>query len=169
MVQKGGKAGYRSFTIIDVGRQGGCKTKFHGGRYVGRTPAGAARKAFTELCRLKGVRGVCTLNIAMQETTSSSNKKVFMYKLQRHKLKEPLVRSVGGKEWVIEYKSTIKSVNSMPDACKGTTKSRGRMKKYTAKRWKMSGNNVKKGRKRGTTRRKYRGGSYASPHGSHGF
>ena len=157
MVKKLGKQGYRSFTVVDVSKLGGCKTKFHGGRFVGRTPAGAARKAFTELCRLKKIRGVCTLSLAIQETTVGSNKKVHMYKLQRHKLKKPIVRSVGDKEWVIEYKSGIKSIKSMPDSCRKTGQTKGRMKKYTAKKWKMTGNNVAKGRKRGTMRRKYRG------------
>ena len=106
-----GKDGYRSFTVINVGKHGGCKTKFHGGRYKGKTPAGAARKAFTEFCRIKRIRGVCTLVIVIQETTSGSKKHVSAYKLQRHKLKNPLIRLEGtNKEFVIEYQSSIKSL-----------------------------------------------------------
>ena len=157
MVKKSGKEGYRSFTVINVGRQGGCKTKFHGGRFVGAKPDGAALKAFTELCRLKAIKGVCKLSLALQETTSGSNKKVYMYMVKRHKLPQPIVREVKGKKWVIEYKSKASSIKSMPDSCKGKSQTRGRMKKYTAKRWEMTSNNVAKGRKRGTRRRKYRG------------
>ena len=43
-----GRDGYRSFTVVDVTKHGGCKTKFRGGRYKNKTPDGAARKAFSE-------------------------------------------------------------------------------------------------------------------------
>ena len=81
-----GKDGYRSFTVIDVGKHGGCKTKFRAGRYINKTPVGAAKKAFTEHCRTKKIRGVCTLIITVRETTSGSKKNVFSYKLSRKKL-----------------------------------------------------------------------------------
>ena len=34
MVQKSGKEGYRSFTVVGVGKHGSCKTKGLGGRFV---------------------------------------------------------------------------------------------------------------------------------------
>ena len=74
-----GKEGYRSFTIMDVTKHGGCKTKFRGGRYKGKTPVSAARKAFSEFCRLKRIRGRCSLNIVVQETTQGSKHKVLIY------------------------------------------------------------------------------------------
>ena len=52
-----GKAGYRSFTVVEVGKHGGCKTKFRG-RYVGRNAVGAARKAFNDFCRVKRIKGI---------------------------------------------------------------------------------------------------------------
>ena len=42
-----GVEGLRSFTIVDVTKHGGCRTKFTGGLYKSRNPVGAARKAFT--------------------------------------------------------------------------------------------------------------------------
>ncbi len=42
----------RTFKVVDVRKHGGCDTKFKGGRFVSRT-AGAARKAFNALCRVK--------------------------------------------------------------------------------------------------------------------
>ena len=56
-----GKAGYRSFTVVDAARSDGCKTKFaikgSGGRYISKDPEGAARKAFSRLCHRKRIRG----------------------------------------------------------------------------------------------------------------
>ena len=144
-----GKEGYRSFTVINVGKHGGCKTKFHGGRYKGKTPAGAARKAFTEFCRIKRIRGVCTLVIVIQETTRGSNKNVSAYKLQRHKLSKPLIRLEGtDKEFVVEYQSSIKSLKSIPADCKKPGQTRGRQKKRTSKKNRKSGNNVRRNRTR---------------------
>ena len=83
MVKKSGKVGYRSFTVVQVTKTGGCKTKFHGGRYVGRNPVGAARKAFNDFCRVKRIKGVCALVVTVKETTSGSKGKVFSYKLNK--------------------------------------------------------------------------------------
>lgn len=155
MVKKAGKDGYRSFTVINVSKHGGCKTKFHSGRYINKTPAGAARKAFTEFCRTKRIKGICTLNVVVQETTTGSRKGVFAYNLHRHKLAKPMIMQEGtDNEYVIEYKSTIKSIKTIPEDCKNPGQSRGRMKRHTAKKYKMTGNNVRKGRKRGSIKRK---------------
>ena len=143
-----GKAGYRSFTVIEVGKHGGCRTKFHGGRYVGRNAVGAARKAFNDFCRVKRIRGVCALVVTVKETTSGSKGKVFSYKLNRRKLAEPIIRLEGtNNEFVIEYGVTAKAT-SVPQACKNPGQTRGRMKKRTAKQSKRSANNVRRMRKR---------------------
>lgn len=151
MVKKAsGKDGYRSFTIISAGKHGSCKTKFglkgNGGRYISRNASGAARKAFTELCRTKRIRGVCTLIITIKETTTGSNGKVYTYKLKRNKLKQPIIMMEGtDKEYVIEYNTTIKSVKTpvdCPDNKKGQT--RGRKKRKTTRKHKLYPNNVKK-------------------------
>ena len=73
-----GKEGYRSFTVLEVGKHGGCKTKFKGGKYVSKNPGSAVKKAFRELCRVKRIRGVCTLVVTIRETTKNSSKKVLV-------------------------------------------------------------------------------------------
>ena len=128
-----GVEGLRSFTIVDVTKHGGCRTKFRGGLYKSRNPVGAARKAFTKFCKFKRIRGVCTLYVTVRETTKGSAKKVYTYKLNRHKLAKPLVRRPkGGKEFVIQYRSTAISKN-VPDSClkDKPVQTRGPMKSKT--------------------------------------
>jgi hypothetical protein len=137
-----GKQGLRSFTVVDAGKHGGCKTKFRGGLYKSRNPAAAAKKAFKELCRVKRIRGVCTLVITIRETTQDSNKKAFSYRLHRHKLKVPKVIKIGNSEVVYEYESSAKAVE-VPIACRKPGQTRGRKKKRTAKKM-LKPNNVKK-------------------------
>merc|ERR1711990_1031372 len=151
-----GKDGYRSFTVINVTKGSGCTTKGHGGRFKSRAPVGAAKKAFSEFCRTKRIRGVCTLLVVMKETTKGSAGKTFAYRLKRHKLAQPIIRSVKGKEWVIEYEVKAKSVKSIPTSCKDPDhkQSRGRRKRHTAKKYKLTANNVRKGRKRGSVKRR---------------
>ena len=144
-----GKAGYRSFTVVSVGKHGGCKTKFHGGKYVSKTPVQAARKAFSELCRIKKIRGVCTLTVSVKETTQGSSKKVYTYKLNRHRLKKPMIMKPKGSnsEYVIEYDVVAKSIKTPTyenKACKLSHKTRGRMKKRTARKTRKSVNNVRR-------------------------
>lgn len=143
-----GKSGLRSFAVVGATRQGACKTKSHRGRYIGRTPAGAARKAFSELCRVKRIRGICTLFVTIKETTQGSAHKQYTYKLSRRKLKNPLIMMEGtDKEYVIEYGVTAKST-SAPKNCKSPGQTRGRMKKRTARRARKSPNNVRRLRSR---------------------
>lgn len=143
MVKKGNEKGFRSFTVVDASKHGGCSTKFMGGRYVSRNPFGAAKKAFSELCRVKNIRGVCSLVITLKETTEESNKKVFTYKLNRKKLKNPIIRLEGTKnEFLIQYVVTGKSVDS-----KGTCKKKGKSKGIISRATKgkrKSVNNLKK-------------------------
>ena len=75
----------RRFTMENAYHADGCETKFknkgYSGVYVSSNPASAARKAFSQLCRVKKVHGRCALFIAVRETTQGSSKKVFHYKL----------------------------------------------------------------------------------------
>jgi hypothetical protein len=137
-----GKSGFRSFMVVDAGKHGGCKTKFKSGLYKSRNPAAAAKKAFKELCRVKRIRGVCTLVITIKETTQGSTKKAFSYRLRRHKLKVPKVIKIGNTEVVYEYESTAKAVE-VPIACRKPGQTRGRKKRRTAKKI-LKSNNVKK-------------------------
>lgn len=125
----------RSFTIEDASHRDGCPTKFsrkdYSGRYISRTPAGAASKALTELCSSKRIKGQCTLFLKIRETTQGSTKKVFMYHAKREKLDEPVEITKGVS---VEYKNRVISVdeNEKPK-CKKSHKSSGRMMKHTAK------------------------------------
>jgi hypothetical protein len=129
-----GKAGYRSFTVVDAARSDGCKTKFaikgSGGRYISKEPEGAARKAFSRLCHRKRIRGQCAMIITVQELTQGSNSKTWTYRLNREKLATPI--ELNGR--IIEYRPVAKAVNSMPTTCgSGKGKSSGPMKSLKAK------------------------------------
>ena len=143
-----GKVGLRSFAVVNVGKHGGCKTKFSSGRYLGRNPAAAAKKAFNNFCRQKKIRGVCTLIVTVRETTQGSKNKDFSYKLHRKKLAKPMIMLEGTKnEFVIEYQLDAKSVD-VPAACKKKGQTRGRMAKKTKRRSRPSANNVRRMRNR---------------------
>ena len=124
----------RTFTVIGAFTAKGCKTKFRDGTtYTAKKPAQAASKAFTELCRVKRVRGVAAYYVVLREKTQGSAKKEYSYLLHRNKLDTPLVRFAGtDKEFKIRYKNTIasKPVPKRRAKCKG--KSAGPMKKRRA-------------------------------------
>ena len=153
MVKKAdGRDGYRSFTVERVGKHGSCKTKGRGGRFVNKTPAGAARKAFSEFCRTKRIKGICTLIVTMRETTNGHSGKLYTYKLNRMKLRQPIIRLEGTpKEFVVEYSSKIKSVNN-PPKCAKPGQTRGRALKRTARKNRMRPNNVRRSRARRSVR-----------------
>lgn len=132
-----GNSPYRSFTVVDARRIDGCPTKFairgDTGRYISRDPRGAAKKAFSRLCRVKRIRGQCAMYLGVRETTqgASNPDKVFTYKLRRFLLPEPVEVRPGV---VREYGTSIKSVDAMPGECKsGKGKSSGRMARKTSK------------------------------------
>jgi len=86
----------RTFTIHDATTVNGCRTKIpHESRYNSSSAEGAAKKAHTVLCGRKHVKGTCTFIITMRETTQGSNKKLYTYKVTRHKLKDPVELSNG--------------------------------------------------------------------------
>ena len=146
VVKKSGEDGYRSFTVVDASKHGGCKTKGKGGRYISRTPFGATKKAFNELCRVKKIRGVCTLTISVRETTVGSKGKIFTYKMHRRKLKEPIIRLEGTKnEFVIEYVvegHKAKTHGSCKNKDKG--QSVGQMARKTKRKGRLSANNARR-------------------------
>ena len=122
----------RFFTVVQAKKSNGCLTKHKEGRYKGRAPVDAAKKAFNELCRVKKIRGVCTMVITVRETTQGSDKKLFTYKLMRHKLKEPIVLQGASGEYKIEYKISAKSQKTMKKG-RECGKSRGRLARKTSK------------------------------------
>lgn len=123
----------RSFTIADAKHVDGCPTKFaskgYTGTYTGSNPAQAAKKAFSQLCRVKRVRGACSLYVSVRETTQEApNKKEFVYKLTRTKLDKPV--TIG--DYEVKYTTGIKSAKKMPE-CPKSRKSRGRKVSRTRK------------------------------------
>lgn len=141
-----GKDGYRSFKIVKAGKHDSCKTKFNEGKYIGKTPGAVAKKAAKELCRVKRIRGVCTLYIAIQETTQGSKKKVYTYKCHRRKLKVPIILMEGtDSEYVVEYKMEATPTDKINiNDCKDPDQSVGRKKKRTAKKTRKTPNNVRR-------------------------
>jgi hypothetical protein len=155
MVRKNGKAGYRSFTLLGAAKSAMCRTKGVGGRFISKSAAGAAKKAFSDLCRTKRIRGVCTLYVNMKDTTAGARTKgkVYSYKIVRQKLNPPLIRLEGtDKEYVIEYApkivASLKDMSPVPcgkdPVTAKTSQTRGRKKKRTAKKTKASANNVRR-------------------------
>jgi len=98
----------RSFKVIGVKKaaqphsRGLKSTTCYTGRYESKTPSGAAKKAFTQHCNSKNIRGTCTLVIMLQETTQGSNKKVYQYRCKRERVDRKAVRGSNGKLHFLE-------------------------------------------------------------------
>ena len=120
-------SGKRSFTINNAYHVDGCPTKFshkdYTGRYISISAQRAAKKAFAELCRVKDIRGQCTLYIEMRETTQGSTHKLYAYHGKRVLLKKPL--ELPGR--VVHYAIDAKPVTIPTKKCKKSHKSSGRM------------------------------------------
>jgi|APSaa5957512535_1039671.scaffolds.fasta_scaffold134710_3 hypothetical protein len=139
----------RTFKVVEALNRDGCSTKFNvDARYKSDktgSPMPAARKAFSQLCRVKNIKGRCAFYLTIQETTQGSDKKQYTYKLIRVKLAEPILIGEGDAQRRIEYKTEAKSMSPEDvarDCKKGKKKSSGRMRKTTAK--KMTRKNSKK-------------------------
>lgn len=119
----------RSFTVVNMSKSDGCATKFHGGRYLGRGAAAAARKALSYHCSVKRIRGRCAFYIKLRETTRGSAGKHYTYLAHRVKLETPVVRVVDGKKFTNRYTTKVQSVAGMPTKCRtGRQKTRGSMR-----------------------------------------
>lgn len=127
----------KNYKIVSVLNNSGCPTKFNAnGRYSSDksgTPLPAAKKAFSELCRVKNIRGQCTFFVTIEESFRGSNNKQFSYMLKRVKLSNPLSLGSGDDSRVIEYQVQGKSMSpeEIKKAC-SKKQSKGRMKKKSA-------------------------------------
>jgi len=65
------------------------------GRYQGKQPLQAAKKAFSGLCNNKQVALYENAEIEIKECTRGSKKKKYMYSCQRTKLRDPVRISIG--------------------------------------------------------------------------
>ena len=129
----------RSFQVVAVQNVSGCVTKFAPGRYLSSNPGSAAKKAFTRLCNLKKIKGKCTLVVSIQETTQGSNGKEFTYKIERSKLKKPLVMMEGtDKEFKIEFETKAKKHSKIENCKEGRSRTPGPMKKKSRRAEKRS-------------------------------
>ena len=75
----------RSFTIVSVNDKRRVKGEEGntGGRFISHTPARAANKAGSHICRKTAIRGQCTFHLCIKETTRGSAHKTFHYKIKR--------------------------------------------------------------------------------------
>nr|QBK86622.1 MAG: non-histone chromosomal protein [Marseillevirus LCMAC102] len=101
-----------------------------GGRYTGRNPMQAAKKAFTRICRAASSDGadLFSYTFAMQETTQSSAKKVFAYRGIREALDKPQKVTKGTTNYDVCFTSQVRSYKP---AAKPTTKKNTSVERQT--------------------------------------
>ena len=116
----------RRFVVVDVVKnaQGSNKkTKFNEDAVYTGTPGGAAKKAFSRLCRSKtgkmkkSIHGRCALTVTVQEVGDRKKPleykdgklKQHSYKLRRVKLADPIKLPSG---YTVKYDVESKSINN---------------------------------------------------------
>lgn len=80
------------------------------GRYLGKTPLQAAKKAFTQIAR-KLKKDECELIFAIKETTRNKDGKIYLYKASKEQLPfaKQIIKHKGDKQisYFIDHKSKI--------------------------------------------------------------
>jgi hypothetical protein len=105
--KSGGKSGNRFYTITKV--DGKVIESDEGGRYTvkpGQSPGDAAKRAFTQRCRINGSKK--DKIVTLRETTQGSAKKEYSYSCKSIKLKKPRKGPIDkktGKPIMFEYES----------------------------------------------------------------
>ena len=104
----------RSFTVVRAIDKYGKKKGSANlrGRFRSKTPVGAAKKSFTRICNKSAIKGQCSMNITIQETTRGSKHKEFSYHLIRKR--SPTMIQHGSRQVVHRYKNTAKSLARAP-------------------------------------------------------
>ena len=97
------ESGDRSFTVIAMAKSG-KKLRVSGGRYISKTPASAAKKAFSQYYRDHKKSGRFSLEVHLKETTQNSSGKIFKYNIA--KINEP--KNVIRDGQTIRYEYTVK-------------------------------------------------------------
>lgn len=99
----------RSFTVVYVRHKSKIKKGKHdvGGRFISSTPAGAARKAISRVCRSIPIKGQCSMMITIKETTAGCKQKEFKYNVRR--VKNPVTVVRGGEKITYKYKTIVKA------------------------------------------------------------
>jgi len=102
------------------------------GRYAGKNPMQAAKKAFTRICRSTGEKGEAVYIFSIQEMTQGSAKKVFTYRGTRKKLEKPQEITKGDTSYNVHYSSDVKSYK--PDKVTKAPAKKAATKKAPAKK-----------------------------------
>lgn len=93
----------RTFSIVSVstttGRVKGAENL--SGRYISKTPVGAAKKVATKVCSKSKIKGQCTLIIYIREITRDGRAKEYSYKIKR--IMNPVTISKDGKDITFKY------------------------------------------------------------------
>ena len=107
---------------IDINKLSKTGGKF-GGRFVGKIPNQAARKAFGKIAKVHCLEhsddDACEYQFSIQEYKNSGDgkQKIYTYKGTRTKLPEPKIIKSGQTEYKVKYKTDLKSLRN-----KNTTK-----------------------------------------------
>ena len=105
----------RVFTVVEVYTRDHRKGKANtGGRFTGKTPVGAAKKAVNRICRNSDIRGRCAINIKIKEITPNSSERVFSYhvvRMRKEKGSDTIVR--GGVEIHVKYSLKATAISNV--------------------------------------------------------
>ena len=96
----------RSFTIEE------STYKFDGGRYLSKTPGGAAKKAARRIFEDMGSK-VKPVKFILRESTSGSAKKTFCYAASKEIYDKPVTVKIGNSEVVYKHKYVVKACSHM--------------------------------------------------------
>jgi hypothetical protein len=97
----------RSFTVEALYKSG-SKLRTSGGRYISTTPAGAAKKAFSQYYRHHKKSGRFSLEVHIRETTSGSSHKIFKYRVTKVADHNEVERN--GETIVYKYSTKIRAL-----------------------------------------------------------
>ena len=92
----------RSFTVDESNIN-----SLKGGRYVSKTPSGAAKKAATQLFRQSDTKG--SIKFMLRETTQGSAGKILCYVAKKVVLSPPKVVKIGDSEITYHFKYSVVS------------------------------------------------------------
>lgn len=102
----GMKEGYDSYGILDA------TTKKTTGRYISKTPSGAAKKAARRILKESGKK---TVSFMIRKTTRGSKRDIYRYSAVLEVLRNPIVVKKGDAKIVIKNKISVKS-EDLPDS-----------------------------------------------------
>lgn len=81
------------------------------GRYTGRGPLQAARKAFGQYCKKSG-HDRCVRQFTIEEVTRGSAKKQYIYSGERKKLSKPKEIQRGNAVYTVKHENAVKRVKA---------------------------------------------------------